>query len=310
MPDGRSSEGGGWLRAVALTVVTALLSILDPAVLVAIPFVLLAVFLPERKLATLALALVGVLLTMTGGSGDGLWYLERGWGILLGGWFLALTLRWPRIRFLPRGLGAVAGAFFILGAVFLARPGDWAVVSWMVTLRMEAGLAAATEALRVIQGSGGLTDALQASAARAVSVQKAIFPALVGLASLSALGLGWWLYVRITQGRGDGLGALRDFRFHDHLVWVFIVGLGVLLGASGSLERVGTNAVVFMGALYALRGMAVVLFITGGVSFLGAAFLVAGFLLVAPLLLAGALVVGLGDTWFDLRGRFGTASAA
>jgi hypothetical protein len=93
-------------------------------------------------------------------------------------------------------------------------------------------------------------------------------------------------------------------------VWVFIVGLGVLLGASGSLERVGTNAVVFMGALYALRGMAVVLFITGGVSFLGAAFLVAGFLLVAPLLLAGALVIGLGDTWFDLRGRFGTASAA
>jgi hypothetical protein len=84
---------------------------------------------------------------------------------------------------------------------------------------------------------------------------------------------------------------------------VFIVGVVVLLGSSGLLERVGTNAVVFMGALYALRGAAVVLFLAGGVSFLGGFLLVLGFLLVAPVFLTGAFAIGLGDTWLDLRAR-------
>jgi hypothetical protein len=61
--------------------------------------------------------------------------------------------------------------------------------------------------------------------------------------------------------------------------------------------------VVFMGALYALRGVAVVLFLAGGVSLLGGIFLALGLLLVAPVLMTGAFVIGLGDTWLDLRAR-------
>jgi hypothetical protein len=119
--------------------------------------------------------------------------------------------------------------------------------------------------------------------------------------------LGWWAFLRLAKGDRDGVGALGDFRFPDHLVWVLILGLAILLGPFGALERLGANTVVFMGALYALRGVAVILFITGGVSFIGLLLLLVGFFLVAPLLLAGAFIIGVGDTWLNLRARFGQA---
>ncbi|MFC1661167.1 DUF2232 domain-containing protein [Gemmatimonadota bacterium] len=309
MPEAGSRTGRGWLRAVGLLTGTVLFSVLNPGVLVALPFVLLALFVPSRSPVTLLVALFATFLAMGGRPTDGLWYLERGWGLVLGGCFLALTLRWPGLRFMPRGLGAVAGAFLVTGGVFLVRPGDWLVVRWMITSRMEAGLGAALGALQALQGREGFTEAFENSAVQAMAVQGSVFPALLGLASLSALGLGWWLFVRLTNGSGDGVGPLREFRFHDHLIWILILGLLGLVGTSGALEGLGTNAVVFMGALYALRGSAVVLFMTKGVSFLGALLLSVGFLLVAPLMLTAAFVIGVGDTWLNFRARLGSVGS-
>jgi hypothetical protein len=223
--------------------------------------------------------------------------------LVLGGWFLALTLRWPAVRFVPRGLGAVAGTFVVIGGVFLVRPGEWAVARWMVTSRMEAGFGAALATLQDVAGGEAFSAAVEASAEQAMALQGSVFPALLGLASLAALGASWWIFVKLTAGRGDGIRPLREFGFHDHLVWVLILGLVALVGTSGALEQVGTNAVVFMGALYALRGVAVILFMTGGLSLIGVLLFAVGFLLVAPLLVTGAFVIGLGDTWLDLRGR-------
>jgi hypothetical protein len=101
------------------------------------------------------------------------------------------------------------------------------------------------------------------------------------------------------------LGALKEFRFNDQLVWILILGLLAVLGSSGLIARFGTNAVVFMGTLYALRGVAVVLFLTGGFSLFGGILLLVGFFLVAPFFLFGAFIIGLGDTWLDLRTRAG-----
>ncbi|NIP56735.1 MAG: DUF2232 domain-containing protein, partial [Gemmatimonadetes bacterium] len=162
-------------------------------------------------------------------------------------------------------------------------------------------------ALSLVRNAGGpdavppeLADAVY----RTVEIQGIVFPALLGLASLGALGVAWWIYVRLATGGDQGLAPLAHFRFHDQLVWLFIVGLVlVLAGSSGTLERAGTNAVVFMGALYALRGAAVLIFVTGGLSLAGSALLALALLFVAPVLLAGAMLVGLGDTWFDLRAR-------
>jgi hypothetical protein len=107
----------------------------------------------------------------------------------------------------------------------------------------------------------------------------------------------------VSRRPGEALGPLREFRFNDQLVWVFVLGLAAFLAFPGILDRVGINAVVFMGALYALRGAAVLLFLKGGLSFLGGLFVFLGFLVMAPYMIVGAAFVGLGDTWFDIRAR-------
>ena len=56
-----------------------------------------------------------------------------------------------------------------------------------------------------------------------------------------------------------------------------------------------------MGALYALRGAAVVLFLNGGLSLLGGVLVALAMVLMAPVVLAAALLIGLSDTWLDVR---------
>ena len=310
MPEEGAIGRRGWMRAVGLMLATGILSVLNPGVLIAVPLVLLTLLLPPRRGLSLLTAALGTVLVFGGGSASGFWYIERGWALLLGGWFLAVTLRWPRVRFINRGLGAVAGTFGVMGLLFWTRPGQWAVVNWAITSRMESGMALAIQAVKGSLGPEAVSMGFEARALEAMAFQGTIFPALLGLASLSALGTAWWLHLRLGKSRQEGIGPLGGFRFNDQLVWVFILGLGALLGTSGFPEQVGTNAVVFMGALYALRGVGVVLFLTGGPSFFGGILLLLGFFFVAPLLLAGAFVIGLGDTWLNLRVRRGAAASS
>ena len=136
-----------------------------------------------------------------------------------------------------------------------------------------------------------------------------VFPALLGLSSMAALGVAWWVYVRLSSGSDQGVGPLRDFRFNDHLVWVFIAGVVLLLTPwEDILARVGANTVVFMGALYALRGAAVILFLSGGLSLFGYVMLIFGLIFLPPLVLTGAMVIGIGDTWLDVRRRLRSTS--
>ncbi len=289
-----------WLRAAGLLVVTLTVSV-QPLVLIALPFAAMSLLTRGRALlvATVLAALV-----LVGAPGDGSWYLERGWALLIGGWFAALTLRWPASGFLPRALGAVAGSFATGALFFLARPDAWPVADWILDSRIQGGVATALEGIRVLQGEAGLSPAVVAAVVRAAEIQGLIHPALLGLGSLSALGVAWWLSLRLGQGSDRALGPLRDFRFNDQLVWILILGIvAVVVRAGDGWARLGTNAMVFMGALYALRGAAVVVFLSGGVSILGALMAVLGLLFLAPVILSGALIIGLGDTWLDLRGR-------
>jgi hypothetical protein len=284
---------------------TGLFSVVNPGVLIVIPFGLLVLFMPSRRLLALMLAAAGAVLVAAGDPTSGFWYMERGWTLLLGGCFLALTLRWPDVRFLPRGLGAVLGAFIGMGLLFWVRPGDWAVVDWAVRSKMEFTMNLLLQAIRVSGEPEVFSGTFEARALEVMALQSLIFPALLGLASLSALGLSWWLYKKLTRSSEEGIGPLVEFRFNDQLVWVLILGVVALLASSGVVERIGTNAVVFMGALYALRGAAVVLFLTGGLSLFWGILLLVGLLIVAPLVIMGAviIIIGLGDTWFDLRAR-------
>lgn len=303
-----SSVRGEWKRAMLLFLLTLSVCPVPVTVVSGLPFVLLVLVLPARRVAGLLLAAF-VAFVATSGSlrADGVWYVERGWAVLAGGWFVASTLRWPGAGFFVRGLLAVSGAAATSAAWFAIRPGAWQVVDFGVEERMRRSTDTTLEALRLLRNGEAVPPALLSAVRSTAEWQHLLFPALLGLGTLAALGLAWWMYVRAGLGARGALGPLRDFRFNDHLVWVFIGGLLLLAlgtGAGEALTRTGSNAVVFMGGLYALRGVAVVLFVNGGISMLGVVAVALGMMFLAPLVVAGALVIGLGDTWLDLRARF------
>jgi hypothetical protein len=192
----------------------------------------------------------------------------------------------------------------LAGALLLALDG-WARVDWLVNARIQAGAAATMQMLRLLSGGEGGGGAMGEAVQRTAELQAGIFPALLGLASLAGLGVAWWFWVRLARGSGTGLAPFRGFRFPDALIWVLIAGIALVLvaGWSSGWGRVGVNLTVFMGALYVLRGAAVLLVLSGGIGILGALLLGLGLVLAAPVLLAGAMVVGVGDSWVDLRAR-------
>ena len=302
-------EGRGWRRVAGLLLVGPMLGVSSVASMIAVPFIALSVILGARRFGALVVTGLAIAVAVGGLPRDAIWYLERGWAVLLAGWFVALTLRWPTVGFFSRAVAAVLGTFTIVMVFFEVQPGNWAHVDWLVTQRIMSGTDAAVSALagvaRLIgDPEGQLAGRLVTSAYQMAEQQGRSFPALLGLSSLAALGVAWWGYVRLVLGNDRGVGPLRDFRFNDHLVWLFVGGLVVLgLGSGEGAERAGTNMVVFMGGLYALRGVAVVVFLSGGLSLVGFMLLLVGVVLLPLLLFLGALVIGLGDTWLDLRSR-------
>lgn len=300
----------GWPRAAILLGITMATAVVQSSVLVGLPFLVLGLVLGMRRLGVFAVAVLALVAVTGAGSRDALWYMERGWGFLAGGWFVALTIRDPDASFSNRALGAVAGAAAAAAAFFWVRSGSWGVLEWAVEERVGSGIATAVEGLRVLRGEGALPPAVVAAVYDTVQTQIQVFPALVGISSMSALGVAWWMYVRLSSGSDQGIRPLREFRFNDHLVWVFIAGLLLLLTNWEAVAgRVGANAVVFMGALYAVRGAAVILFLSGGLSLVGYVLLAFGLVFLPPLVLTGAVVIGIGDTWLDVRRRTGSTAA-
>ncbi|TVR64447.1 MAG: DUF2232 domain-containing protein [Gemmatimonadales bacterium] len=307
MEEVRGSERR-WLRPLGLFLVVLALGIGHPLILVGVPFILLALVVPGGRLRSLILgaALLILLFPLPGPSGDGLWFAERGWAILAGGGFLALSWGWPQRSMLERGLLAVAGAF-LSAVLILAGFGGTGRIQALVDARLERGAQAAGALLGSFsgEGEGEFVGALAETLGRTAEIQGQVFPALLGLATLAALGTAWWLYVRASAGSDAGLSPLARFRFPDPLIWVFIVGLGLILafGWSGGPGRVGLNLVVFMAGLYAFRGAGVVLALSGGLSLPAMLLLAVTAALVPPVLAFGAMVIGVGDSWFDLRAR-------
>ena len=304
-----AGEGSSWRGAAALLAVVFFASVTNAGVLLAIPFLLLVGVKGMRGLGTFAAVLLAMLVTVSGVR-DGVWFIDRAWALILGGWFVALSLARPASKPSTWALMAVLGAGTVTAGFIAVRAGAWSALDWAITDRVQFSIAQMLDQLVTLRGGQALAPALVLSMYDMAEAQMEVFPAITGVASMAALCVVWWMYARLTDSREQALGPLKDFRFHDQLVWVFVGGLLLLVTrVSEPLGRVGANAVVFMGALCALRGAAVVVFMRGGVSLLGFFVTAVGLLLVPTLVLGGALLIGLGDIYLDVRGRIAERAA-
>jgi predicted membrane protein DUF2232 len=296
-------EGREWLRAAVLFGIAATTSVFQPAVLVGVPFLLLVAHKGMRGMA-MSVAVGLAMLVAISGIRDGYWYVERAWTVILGSWFLAFTLARPTWRFSTRALGSVLSSGASVAVLLSVRSGAWSALDWTVSDRVKSGIATFIDAAAVVRGGEAISPALATAMYEMAEAQLEVFPALIGIASMAALGVAWWLASRLNREGPGALGPLRDFRFNDHFVWIFIGGVLLLVTRWGEpLHRVGSNAVAFMGALYALRGAAVVVFMSGGFSWIGYVIGAMVLALMAPVVLGAAMVIGLGDTWFNVRDR-------
>lgn len=271
-------------------------SVVHPLQLMMIPLAMLLVALPPRRTPVVLFAGLLVLLSFVGPQGP-MWSVERGWTLLLGGYFIAAVLAWPRGSFLSRALAAT-GAAIVSAALLVLWTGEWSQLDGMMATHYRE---VAETMGRTWPGGLGDADRMIELAA---SLPARLFPSFLAVGSLAALGVGWWGYCRFA-GRGEALGRLTEFRFPDMLVWILILGVALLVvPIADGASRLGSNLVFFMGALYALRGLGVLAaLVLGMVGPQVPVLLVLGVLglFIYPLVVAGTLLLGLTDTWLDLR---------
>ncbi|HJU87854.1 MAG TPA: DUF2232 domain-containing protein [Gemmatimonadaceae bacterium] len=233
--------------------------------------------------------------------------VARAWGLLIAGSFGLVCVAGSRSSFLSRALSAVGIAaalvliLTLLGELDLGRLSGifgerFAARSSLINLAIP-GLAAPSD--------GDVAAALPQVMRVASLLATPVVPAMLALEAIAAAALAWALYHRLSRTRiGAPLGRLRDFRFNDQLIWGLVAGITILvLPSLASLRAFGGNLVIFFGVLYALRGLAVMTFLTSlGSASLRVLAIVLGVVFL-PLTPALAFGLGVGDTWFDLRSK-------
>src|SRR5690348_4747041 len=275
-------------------------------------------------------ALAGWMMWWKPGTSDGFHNLERGWSLLLAGAFGLTCLFGERRPLFGRALAALSIAIFL--ALAMSAMGPVPLSEAKQTIGMEF-VHRNSETMAQVNGVIGdhpkewtdLTSRFPQLAPAPAEIEQqlktlsrlglTVFPSLLALESLLALALAWALYHRLSRARiGAPLRPLREFRFNDQLVWGLIVGLTIaFLPTLQGLRGVGRNLLVFFYALYAIRGLGVLVWflapgaliatITVGFAMLWLPVIrfAADFALM--LLLVAAFVLGLGDTWADWRRR-------
>jgi hypothetical protein len=304
---------GRWSTAFGLTLAVLLLSVFDALAIVLLPLAILVIALPtEQRLKWVTLGLLLWLLVILLGGGP-LAPLSRGWSMMLGATFLGLTMIRPEWSVITRGLATVAAAF-VAGGVGLALGGEALGLDGLVREHFRTVSALTLSDLRQQIPDAPWVDELSLATEQIVDLQADLYPALLGLQSLAGLALAAWWTRRIRRSDSDAftLAPMREFRFSDQLIWILIAGLALYLLPIGTepIQRFALNVLVFMGALYALRGLAVFVFLAHGTRSIATIVLGAIALVVLyPVAITAALLMGVGDTWLDVRSRAAAGEA-
>lgn len=235
--------------------------------------------------------------------------LVRSAGLFFTGAFVVASLTGVRSAFGRSAVAAAAAAAATIGwsAAFGIR---WDDLRAAVVTTLWTGWRLVFPELPELppEGAGiaaGATGELAAQLAVATRAMGDFFPALLVLTALAggALAAAW--YHRIASAPvGPEPGWFRTFRFNDHVIWLLVLALAAAMTApAGPLAVIGQNLLVAVGGLYAARGLAVVRWITATLPLIYTLLLLVMVPFLLPLAVAFA-VIGVADTWLDLRRRW------
>ncbi len=274
-------------------------------------------------LGVIAIALGVVTASSSVGRGYDTSYttLVHGWALLLAAAFGVASLLTPGQGFFTRAISAVGIAVAAAFSLAIVTPTGIATVRSTAASeyerRTEATIAefdaaASTPEWRAVAARNPDLDTMVATNEAALRKipdgSVVVLPALLALESLIALALAWVCYQRMAEPEiGPEMGKLRDFRFNDQLIWGLAVGATIFfLPVFADGRGAGLNLLLFFGALYLMRGVGVLSWMTRGK---WVATLLIVVTIVAPEIAAAlALGVGVGDTWMDWRKRAQSAS--
>jgi len=278
-----------------------------PPSLVGLPCAALLAATPDRSARTrIAAALLGVtsiaLLALPGGR---LAAVIAAYTVLVTAAFVAGAALAPT-TFLRQALRAIAAAGVATAVLIQVVWGHvwgtegWGSLGWDAT--REAGLM-----MRFIVELRPEAITLYEPVVRFVS---ATTPGMLALQSLAGLALAWQWHVQLAaQPLGAPLAPFREFRIGDGWVWGVVAWLGLLVApVSGVLKLAGTNLGFVLGALYVLRGAAIVVSFAQAVGVSAIALVIAAAAaatLALPLLflIPGLCTLGITDTWYQYRRR-------
>ena len=276
--------------------------------LVGLPLAALLIAAPDRFGRSLPLAgLIGaaslalLVLGDSAGTGSRLAGVTSAYIVLVTAAFIAEVVLWPApfLRHAMRAM-AITGVVTALLIQVMWGTDGWSALAWEATRQ-----ASITMRLLVERAPDAFT--LYEPIVRFVSLA---WPAMLALQTLAGLALAWQLHLRLTSpALGAPLTRFRDFCMGDGWVWGIVAWLGVLiLPVSGVLHVAGTNLGLLAGALYVVRGAAIVAAFAEAFGISATALVIAGgaaAALALPLLfvLPGLCTLGITDTWYQYRRR-------
>jgi len=295
-----------------LVLVAVAFGLLVPAPLFAFPFaVMLAFSRPASRGEVIMASLAGGLSMW--------WLLQPGnppdqalrAALLLSTAAFVLLARFGALSFTHRALIAIGVATAGVTLFFVAFGWSWDQLHWwVISQRTQEG----GQALAVLRAgargdsSAALIDNLQTVLARSAAFEADNYAAMTGLKLLAGLALATALYHRVaTNPRGPALGRFRDFRFTEHLGWAAAIPLVIILLPDLIRAKVAAaNMLLLVGALYALRGLAVAAFVAGlaGTGPIATALVLMAAFFMLPVVIGGGILLGVLDAGMDLRRRW------
>ncbi len=155
----------------------------------------------------------------------------------------------------------------------------------------------------------GMTDSarntMPAGLSANVQTMGDLYPGILVVAALIGGWLAWGWYHRIaSRPVGNPPRPISALRFNDHLVWALIGALALtLFKVAGTTALIASNLLLVLGALYWARGLAVTRYAMARLPAPPLFKFVVTALLVLPLAFGGWLLMGVADTWLDIRRR-------